>query len=71
LFAGPEEPRWDGITAIAGCRPPLAVRCLDATTATALAISPGGACLLRPDGRPVASWPSFTAHVANGGDLAG
>lgn len=71
LFAGPEEPRWGRLTAIAGCRAPVAVHHLDATTAAALDIPPNGACAVRPDGRPVGCWPSFTTHVADGVNLTG
>jgi 2-polyprenyl-6-methoxyphenol hydroxylase-like FAD-dependent oxidoreductase len=58
LFTGPSHARWDAASAMS--RVPVAVRELDAVTARTVGVRGDGAVLARPDGVPVATWPSST-----------
>jgi 2-polyprenyl-6-methoxyphenol hydroxylase-like FAD-dependent oxidoreductase len=58
LFTGPQGEGWERAAARAPAGPPLSVRSLNAISARALGIRGGGALLTRPDGTPVALWPS-------------
>jgi 2-polyprenyl-6-methoxyphenol hydroxylase-like FAD-dependent oxidoreductase len=62
LLAGYEQPRWPE-PEIIGWRAPLTVHNLDPATATVLGVEPGGALLVRPDGRQVAAWRSLTPRL--------
>jgi 2-polyprenyl-6-methoxyphenol hydroxylase-like FAD-dependent oxidoreductase len=60
LVTGPDDAPWRAAAA-AAARVPVAVEPVDAFTARALGIRPGGATLLRPDAVPVATWSSAAA----------
>ncbi|HEV7864109.1 MAG TPA: FAD-dependent monooxygenase, partial [Acidimicrobiia bacterium] len=66
LLAGPGDSRWAAAGTTLGHRAPLVAHTLDADTAHALGLEPGGAILVRPDGRPVRVWPNFTAFLDSG-----
>jgi putative polyketide hydroxylase len=55
VFSGPARREW-----VAACSSltPVTVRSLDAVTARAIGVRGEGALLVRPDGVPVAMWPS-------------
>jgi putative polyketide hydroxylase len=66
MLTGPGEPRWREATAH-HCGPaPLKVHVLDTSAAGALRLEPGAAMLVRPDGREVARWPSYSAWLRSG-----
>jgi putative polyketide hydroxylase len=66
LLAGPDDPRWTAGNAIQHGYVPFAVVVLDATTAEALELKPGGAMLVRPDGREVRRWSDYDASLRSG-----
>jgi hypothetical protein len=70
LLAGPEEPRWPEVVSRLGIRAPIATHVLDEATARSLDIAPGGAVLLRPDGKQLFSWPEVSSPLF-GGPLPG
>jgi len=63
LFTGPDEPRWSNTALRLPFGSPLTVEHLDRATAHALGVQPGGAVLLRPDGKQVGAWTTFTEHL--------
>jgi len=67
LLTGPDDPRWATEQLTLPFRAPLTVEPLDRPTAGALRLPPGGALLLRPDGKRVSSWPAFTEHLGGAG----
>jgi hypothetical protein len=73
LLAGPRDPRWAGVKDDYRGAVPLTVHLLDAETADALELRPGGAMLVRPDGREAGRWPGYDAWLRPGrpGLLAG
>ena len=58
LVTGPEDEAWRHAAGAIDPLVPVAVEAVDAFTARALGIRPGGATLIRPDAVPVAVWPS-------------
>ena len=64
LFTGPEDTTWDVTATLLHDRVPLVIRRLDAISARALGIGPGGALLARPDGAPAALWPQAGTFAA-------
>jgi 2-polyprenyl-6-methoxyphenol hydroxylase-like FAD-dependent oxidoreductase len=58
VITGPDDAAWRRAAAAAPSPVPVAVEPVDAFTARALGIRPGGATLVRPDGVPLATWPS-------------
>ncbi len=58
LVTGPDDPAWRAAAAAQDARVPIDVEPVDAFTARALGIRPGGATLVRPDAVPVATWTS-------------
>jgi putative polyketide hydroxylase len=58
LFTGPAGHDWITAAAALPTAPPLTLRTLDAMTARAVGVRGDGALLARPDGVPVAVWPS-------------
>jgi putative polyketide hydroxylase len=63
LLTGPEGGRWTAAGALRTAPIPLTVHVLDRATAAALGLEPGGALLVRPDGREIRRW----THHAGGG----
>jgi putative polyketide hydroxylase len=63
LLAGPGEPRWKGAKAHHPGPVPVKVHVLDTGTADALQLEPGGAMLVRPDGREAGRWPGYGAWL--------
>jgi putative polyketide hydroxylase len=72
LLTGPGDPRWKDASADYPGRVPVGIHSLGAATADALRLAPGGAVLVRPDGREVGRWPSYGAwrSAASEGGLA-
>lgn len=66
LLATRDEPRWSEAAATLNTRAPVVTHTLDESTARSIRIQPGGAVLLRPDGRQLHHWPSFTAPLTTG-----
>ena len=64
LFTGPEDTTWDVTATLLHDSVPLVIRRLDAISARALGIGPGGALLARPDGAPAALWPQAASFAA-------
>jgi 2-polyprenyl-6-methoxyphenol hydroxylase-like FAD-dependent oxidoreductase len=62
LFTGPSRGAWEGARSPSAA--PLAIRTLDAVTARAIGVRGDGAVLTRPDGVPVAMWPSAAGRRA-------
>jgi hypothetical protein len=58
LVTGPDDAPWRAAAAALGARVPVEVEPVDAFTARALGIRPGGATLIRPDAAPLATWSS-------------
>jgi putative polyketide hydroxylase len=58
LLTGPTSEPWTGAVASLAPPYPLDVHPLDPATATALAVAPDGAVLVRPDAQVVAHWPT-------------
>ena len=73
VLAGPGDPQWAGAKAHHPGSAPVAVHVLDAGTADALELAPGGAVLVRPDGQQVCTWPDYDAWLRSSppGPLAG
>lgn len=73
VLAGPGDPRWAGAKDNYRGSVPLTVHLLDAQTVDALELRPGGAMLVRPDGREAGRWPGYDAWLRSGrpGLLAG
>jgi putative polyketide hydroxylase len=73
LLAGPGDPRWASAKDDYRGSAPLTVHLLDAETADALELRPGGAMLVRPDAREIGRWPGYDAWLRPGrcGLLAG
>ncbi len=69
LFTGPRDTRWRSAAAGAS-GPPVTVRTLDAVTARAIGLRPGGALLARPDAVPAGWWADDTAAGALGEAIA-
>jgi putative polyketide hydroxylase len=66
LLANSAEPRVAHTASALNSRAPVTTHSIDEPTANLLGIQPGGAILLRPDGRPLLRWPSFTAPLLPG-----
>ncbi|MBV9422128.1 MAG: FAD-dependent monooxygenase [Solirubrobacterales bacterium] len=58
-LVGPTDRRWHGARVVDSCAP-LVVHQLQGDAAAALGIDPGGALLLRPDGKEAGRWACFT-----------
>ena len=58
LLTGPDRGGWEAVARALACPAPVAVRSMDPISARALGIDGSGALLARPDGVPVALWPS-------------
>ena len=59
LFTGPEGDRWTGADALHTAPIPLTVHVLEHDTADAFGLKPGGALLVRPDGREIRRWTHY------------
>jgi 2-polyprenyl-6-methoxyphenol hydroxylase-like FAD-dependent oxidoreductase len=59
VLAGPEEPGWAEAVAALDLVAPVATHAVDEAVARGLGIPPGGALLVRPDGRPVLQWTTL------------
>lgn len=66
LLASRDEPRWSEAAGILNTQIPVATHALDGSTARGIGIHPGGAVLLRPDGRQLHHWPRFTTPLPTG-----
>ena len=64
LFTGPSRREWEAAAAAVPSHAPVVVRDLDAVSARALGVVGEGALLARPDGVPVAIWPSSAGATA-------
>jgi putative polyketide hydroxylase len=58
LLTGPDRGGWEAVAHALACPAPVAVRSMDPISARALGIDGSGALMARPDGVPVALWPS-------------
>lgn len=66
LLAGGADQRWEGFARRLPSNAPVDVHLLDAGTAEALGLPPGGALLARPDGREVRRWTHFDPAAESG-----
>lgn len=63
LLACRDQPRWSETAVLLNTRAPVVTHALDESIARSIGIEPGGALLLRPDGRQLHHWPSFTTPL--------
>jgi putative polyketide hydroxylase len=63
MFTGPGDPRWKEAKAHYPGPVPVKAHALDTGTADALQLEPGGAMLVRPDGREAGRWPGYGAWL--------
>jgi 2-polyprenyl-6-methoxyphenol hydroxylase-like FAD-dependent oxidoreductase len=68
LLSGPSDPRWERFAESMPSTVPIDVHVVDAGTADALSLPPGGALLARPDGRELRRWTGVDAAAAVGLD---
>jgi 2-polyprenyl-6-methoxyphenol hydroxylase-like FAD-dependent oxidoreductase len=61
VFAAPAGPDWATVMRDLNVRVPVVTHVLDPVTAQSLAIAPGSALLLRPDGQELVRWPTSAA----------
>ncbi|HYK27793.1 MAG TPA: FAD-dependent monooxygenase [Streptosporangiaceae bacterium] len=64
VLTGPSEPQWTNARSHHSRTVPVDVHVLDATAADALGLTPGGAMVLRPDGRETARWSEYDAKAS-------
>jgi 2-polyprenyl-6-methoxyphenol hydroxylase-like FAD-dependent oxidoreductase len=65
VVTGPDDAAWRRAAEATPGAVPVAVEAVDALTARALGIRPGGATLIRPDAVPVAAWSSPEGATGN------